>query len=483
LFQAIPTLCWPQWTVRISPPRGAHIRVLRPVLSAALLLPGTRLNLTGAAQLLGSVTRRFEISTVLQMLHATPHWPQITAALLQLVEHLDSHTIPIDYQRRRRLDYRRLLPQAEWSRICHAAGARPGQPIRWQVARSVLFEQISGMPAHLAPFGAGTETPNFRRRMNAFPTTLTPNLAHGLHTTAAEFLARHGVSDEPVAWSPPLDLLDGLELPGADIRRVDMDRLHRLVRCDWAGTATTGEQLGVSSFTVHTLLLHHPAPRSTPDAAIRRPARQILTPQVLIRYYHDEHLPLAHIDRRFGLARGTAHRLAGEYGIATRSGKHEQRAHPALPRDWLFDQYLNHHRSLADLAREKQLGRSTLRYWAKIYQLPIEHSRAARMNIPAAAAAAPPLLRPAITGPQAWKRLHRFAEATRHPTLGKTATALGIHTSILIDHLNRLEREFGQPLLERVDGVRTTRPTSLGENVVAAVRATKRRSTRPRACR
>jgi hypothetical protein len=137
----------------------------------------------------------------------------------------------------------------------------------------------------------------------------------------------------------------------------------------------------------------------------------------------------------------------------------------------MFDQYLNHHRSLADLAREKRLAKSTLRHWATIYQLPIQRHRAARMDIPAAAAVAPVLLRPAITGPHARQRLHRFAEATRHPTFGKAGTALGIHTSTLIGHINRLEREYGQPLLERVGDTRIMRPTSLGWDVVAAVHA------------
>ncbi len=478
---AIPSLFWPEWTVRISPPQGAHIRVLRPVLSAALLLPGSRLNLTEIAQQLGSVTRCFEISTVVQMLHANVHWPQIAAAMLRLVDHLDNHTVPIGYQRRRRrLDYRRLLPQAEWSRICRAAGTRAGQPIRWHVARAVLFERISGMPAPLAPFGTGPATAAFRAKMNAFPTTLTPLLADGLHAAAARFLARQGAGGEPVTWCPPLDLLDGLDLPGADIRQIDLDLLHHLVHGDRAGTATAGRRLGVSSYTVHTLLLHHPAPRPTYDPAARAPIREILPPDLLARYHRGEQLSLAQIDHRVGLVRGTAARLAAEYRIPVRGGNNDpHRSHPALPRDWMLDQYLNHQRSLADLAREKGMAKSTLHHWAKIYQIPIQRHRAARMNVPAAAAAAPPLLRPAITGPNAWQRLHRFADATLHPTFGKAATALGIHIATLIDHINRLEHEYGQPLLERLDNRRTMQPTKLGQEVIAAVRAAKRRARVP----
>jgi DNA-binding transcriptional LysR family regulator len=44
--------------------------------------------------------------------------------------------------------------------------------------------------------------------------------------------------------------------------------------------------------------------------------------------------------------------------------------------------------------------------------------------------------------------------------------------------VNRLEREFGQPLLDRVDGARIMRTTSLGSTVAASVRAAERRSQR-----
>jgi hypothetical protein len=193
------------------------------------------------------------------------------------------------------------------------------------------------------------------------------------------------------------------------------------------------------------------------------------------RHYLDQHMSLGQIDRLAGFSRGSAGWLAREYAIPVRGGTDDRlRVHPTLPREWLFDQYVTHERSLADLAREKQLSTSTVGHWAKIYRIPIQRHRAIRMNIPAAASAAPPLLRPAITGPSAWQRLHRLAEATRHPTFRQAATALGVQVSALIDHVNRLEREFGEPLLERAGPRRTTRPTAFGRKVISTLRATKR---------
>lgn len=472
----IPTLLWPYWATRLNPANNAYARRLRPALSAALLLAGTRLELADAAHLLGGATTPLRISTTVQMLHATPCWPDICAGLDRLVDYLDTHDVPIDYQRRRQTDYRRLLPAAGWRRICREAGTTPGPAIRSHIARCVLFEQLSGMPPHLAPFSAGTTTPDFRTKTVQFGAVLTPALAAGLIQAAATFLHQQGITDEPLTWQPPASLLDGLDLPGPDPHQIDLPRLHHLVRIDQISIPTAARHIGVTTAAAHALLLDHPAPprpRFTPPPD-RRPAKQLLPPEVLARLHLDRHLSLAHIDQHTGFSRGTAARLAHDYAIPIRGGVDDAlRTHPALPRDWLFDQHVTHERSLADLAREKQLSKSTVRHWAKIYDVPIQRHRPIQMNIPAAAAA-PPLLRPAITGPNAWQRLHRFAEATRHPTFRQAATALDIDISALIDHINRLEREFDQPLLERAGPRRTTQPTPFGRKVISTLRTTKR---------
>lgn len=194
---------------------------------------------------------------------------------------------------------------------------------------------------------------------------------------------------------------------------------------------------------------------------------------MLVSYYLDQQLSLAEIDRRTGLPAGSAARLARQYGIPVRGGidrtKHD---HPRLPRSWLFEQHVTHQRTLADLAREKHLSKATVTRWAHLYGIPVRRPRVIPMNIPAAAAAAPPLLRPAITGPNAWRRLHRFANATAHPTFTQAAAALGLQQTVLIHHLDRLEQEFGQHLVERnpKSGRRTTRPTTFGRRIIAAVR-------------
>jgi DNA-binding transcriptional LysR family regulator len=92
------------------------------------------------------------------------------------------------------------------------------------------------------------------------------------------------------------------------------------------------------------------------------------------------------------------------------------------------------------------------------------------MNIPAAAADAPPALRPAITGPGAWKRLRRLVAASSYSSLTEAGASLGIHSTVLVAQINRLGREFGHRLLNRVAGQQTMQPTAYGEQIIAAIR-------------
>jgi hypothetical protein len=79
--------------------------------------------------------------------------------------------------------------------------------------------------------------------------------------------------------------------------------------------------------------------------------------------------------------------------------------HPVLTRDWLTRRCVTRSLSLRRIAAEAGMSKSAVRRWVKIYRLPApEAPFPIRMDILAAAADAPPALRPAITGPGAWKR-------------------------------------------------------------------------------
>lgn len=223
----IPAMFWTSWAVRLTPPEGIYARALAPALAALLLIPDSRTSLDEAAGLAGDVIDGIEISRLLQELDDLPQWPDIVTALDRLADHLDTDGTPIDYGRRRLLDYTGLLPHDRWLAICRRTGTPPGTGRRERIARSQLFRRLSGLPAESLPDGqGGLDSAEFRATSLQFTALQTPELAHALQQEALNFLASQHIHDEPVTWQPPTALLSGLSLPGPDPAHIDLPRLH-----------------------------------------------------------------------------------------------------------------------------------------------------------------------------------------------------------------------------------------------------------------
>ncbi|MEU0214688.1 hypothetical protein ABZ281_05985 [Streptomyces sp. NPDC006265] len=175
--RSIPSTFWPSWAVRLTPSEGVYPRVLAPVLASSLLIVGSRTSLEDAARHLGAVADGIEISRILQLLNDQPLWPDMTTALVRLADYLDSNDIPIDYQRRRRLDYSSLLPHELWLGICRRTGTSPGQGRREQIIRCRLFQRISGLPTEDAPGYRKVDEAPFRAEAARAAVLQTPELA------------------------------------------------------------------------------------------------------------------------------------------------------------------------------------------------------------------------------------------------------------------------------------------------------------------
>lgn len=268
LLRALPAALWPGWSLRLSPPALAHSSS-RAVLAAAVLLVGSDLDIAEAAAQLGGDLARLNAIYLLWRLKESPHWPVIRGALATLSDYLNDQGAPIDYARRRDLDYRHLLPQDEWDRICGSLGHQ-----RCSAAhpRSYLQHQIRGTTKpRSGPDGADTE-------LREFPGRLTPQLSRALHRHATRFLAAQGIQDEPVVWEPPTSIVAGLALPGVELDDIDIVELHRLIRVDRRTLAATSQQLGVSGDLIRYALEQHPAPTPPPPPRAprigdRRPGR------------------------------------------------------------------------------------------------------------------------------------------------------------------------------------------------------------------
>jgi len=64
---------------------------------------------------------------------------------------LDAAGSPIDYDRRRQLDYTELLTEPTWRTICQGDQAMAAAGLNVDAAKRFLFEKISGLPAEYAP--------------------------------------------------------------------------------------------------------------------------------------------------------------------------------------------------------------------------------------------------------------------------------------------------------------------------------------------
>ncbi|MFJ1546838.1 LysR family transcriptional regulator [Streptomyces sp. NPDC088246] len=166
--------------------------------------------------------------------------------------------------------------------------------------------------------------------------------------------------------------------------------------------------------------------------------------------------------------------LAEEYGILLREGPQDYKRHGAVERDWLIEQYVHRRRTLPDLARETGMSTANTARWARTHNIPLRprggasHDTALRAND--RSPRTPALLRGALSSPSGWHRLERFTAALPYPTLRQAADALGTTQPVLTAQITRLERELGQPLLERAERGRPMKPTQFGKRVADAVK-------------
>lgn len=237
LVRRTPSMLWPAWSLRFALPHLGQ-RHLRPALSVLLLLVDTPLRLADAADLLNSPIDSHAASRVLQLLSNRTDWPDTRTALGRLADYLAGHDTPIDYQRRRRLDYAGLLPHQVWVRICRDTGTPAPGPAQTHVARCYLYERLSGSPVDSDPTVRVHSA--LRTQLADYPLRMTIDRANAAEQYCREFLADNNITDEPPFWSPPTDIFQGLRLPGPDPIHVKIPALQT------ASSKTSTKRLGRS---------------------------------------------------------------------------------------------------------------------------------------------------------------------------------------------------------------------------------------------
>ncbi len=210
---ALPSAMWPAWSARLLPDLR-RTAVARSTLSCATLLAGSTIKPAAAASLLGSTVTANAMNSRLWVLCGSAYWLDICAALIRLSDYLDEEGAPIDYGRRRRLDYSALFNEGYWGDLPswrYWDGPGNGDSTTAH-ARYYLVGRLMGTSP--LSTNVAVEVPRSSARSHAVPSprARSADVYAALDVCAESFLARLGI-DEPVVWHPPLDLIDDLELP------------------------------------------------------------------------------------------------------------------------------------------------------------------------------------------------------------------------------------------------------------------------------
>ena len=461
LAQSLSGSLWAAWALpfHIS---GMRLSTLRQVLSCAVIAVGAGIQRSTARELLGTITAPAQMGILAAKLQRHPRWQDMASGIYTLHDYLTSTHCPVNYRRRRQLDYSDLLPETRWREICIETATGPGVGRKIDVARSWLFERLSGSAARTSPFiRAATNYGDFCEAIDNFPLLLTPALSQHLHAEAVSFLTTRNL-EEPVTWHPPLELLKGLNLPGPDPSVVDLKDLQDRVVNDCGSPGNIAEQLGTTIDVIRYLLTdapaRHPPDRRSPDL------RDRLTRSQFHYLYQQKQMTCTEIAQLHAVSRSAVCALGHEYGLPIQRGS--RRIRP-ISRDWLHDQLTTKQLSYSEIGRDAGMSRQVIRRRAKEYGItpPPRHHRQVEDSD-----SIPAILRPAV-GRKGRLRLQRFAAVHQYRTLTEAAAALGVHGTPLRRQIATLEHDLGSPLITRAVRNHPMSLTAFGARVLAAVQA------------
>lgn len=310
----IPALLWSEWTGRLAP-RRVDRTIAAAALSAAIVLAGSRLTHAASLGLLDREAPSRRVTNVMRSLGGSGAESETLPTIMQLAQFLDGAETPIDYARRRSLDYTDLLQPEEWERIAIAQNVHSGFPRRAVLARAHVHHLLSGdRVQRLAPLDGVTELVT-DSELDGFKRKAPSRVLSALEDVGKSYLDRLGI-EEPVSWHLSPSAL-GLEPFKPD---------------------RTGDRKWVA----------------------RRPVRGASggPEDVAITTAHDEGLSIRATAVKLGLSRQTVARTRDAHGIPSRPGR-QPRFH--IDTKWLREQYDTERRTAASIARELGCSPTTIR--------------------------------------------------------------------------------------------------------------------------
>lgn len=422
----LPSVLWEPWVAALAP-RRVDKEIAGGALAAAVVLAGTRLTHGAALSLLDPAAPGRRVTHVMRELGRTPTEPHTLLALSRLAEYLDRTDTPIDYQRRRQLDYMPLLPRQEWNSVCANANVSAGGAKRWLLARLYAYSMLSGSRVATAPFATEALT---HRSVERFHASAPPQIHQEIERICRQFLHHHGI-DEPAIWHPPLEFA---VLPGAD-----------------------DEGEGVAG---------HVWPEARP--AVARMSRRMPVQKVAIAYAGGQ--SLREVASATGVARQTVRRALTAAGVQPRN---PGRNSVPIDVNWLRRRYQVDRLTMREIAAE--VGCHTMTISRHLERAGIETrprgsaSRATALR-PDPRAGDSTLLRAVLIGQGSVERARRFLIVTRYKSISAAADQLGIADSVLGTQMKRLSQDAGGALMLHAGGNRPLRVTPLGRRLAKDLR-------------
>lgn len=411
----LPAVLWPEWTAHLAP-RRLDAEIAGGALAAATVFAGTRLTHGSAIKLLDAKAQSRQVSHVMRSLGRNGPEIDTIRAIALLAAFLDETSTPIDFARRRAIDYSGILPREEWRAICRTANVLPGEARRWQVARAQLYALLTGNRVARAPFAREPGFPSFAE-LQQFRAEVPGVVSQGLEAVAAAFLESHGV-DEPVSWMP------GLEVAGLPAE---------------VATPSAGHW-----------------PRARPARAAVEPARAVAA--------YSAGQSVGEIALDHGVARQTVSRVLEEAGVETRRGRRSV----VIDADWLRHRYIVERHTIPEIAAELGVTMTTINRHLEKAGIPRRPrgsaSRATAIRVDPRAGDSP-LLQRILVGQDAAQRAERFLLVARHDTMTAAARELGVTLNILGNQMRRIGADAGGPLITRAQSGQPLKLTELGDEV------------------
>lgn len=421
----IPALLWPDWTARLAPNRLDQ-EVAASALAATVVLAGSDLTHGAALALLDPRSSGRRVTHLMMSLGDSRAEEQTMQGIAKLADLLDCSAVPIDYSRRRGLDYTGLLPEPEWIAICRDIGVLPGSGRRWRAARLGLFMLLTGSGPDAAPLQLLAPTASERAAASKFLRSAPQKVRARVEQIGHDFLVAQHI-DEPLAWTPTTEVL--------------------------------GPKFAVENAPV----------RENADWPAARPAIQRLHAnaegRALVSAYNSgSSAEILASDFRVG-KQTVLRALESAHALRRRAGR--------VPRmnvddDWLRHRYLVDMATIPEIAAELGCSNQSVSRFLKRAAIPTRPrgsgSRAQHLR-PHPVAGDSLLLQKTLIGQDALERARRFLVVAEQPTLSSAAQALEVTASVVIHQLTLLERAVGGALLLRAHRGRPQKLTPLGRKL------------------